>query len=411
MNRPSRRSTALLAALASAVLGTALATSHAEAAGIREITLTAAASPNAAGDAVDFAFQVANTTGPALTDVTVTGTPIRDGVQPEITCPQPSLPAGVTEVCTASYGLTADDMSAGTVSYTATMSGTDTTGATVIGPSATAVYTVQHPTFIDSPDITNDDIGDLNMLPGGPAVTATYGNSWNPAMERSVDLAYQTIASYHPTNYLISGDLVEGRWGEPGDASGLFGPQSDPAARIQKMADFYHGENVRRLKDAGLFDKLYAIPGDHDYGDNWWRVDDPTGYGKTKYDNFNIWRNSFYDHYLSKSDGSPRFSDRPLGTQWAKTAYAAMISPDMLLVSVDVFDRLANTDNVATRSPSRSSTDSSSGSTRCSPRRVRPARRSNGSSYRATSRCSRRCGCPTRPACIWRGGPRRSGRR
>ena len=146
-------------------------------------------------------------------------------------------------------------------------------------------------------------------------------------MEHSVNWAYDTIASYQPTNYLISGDLVEGRWGEPGDTSGVFGPQSDPATRIQNMADFYQGENVRRLKAAGLFDKLYAIPGDHDYGDNWWRVDDPTGYGKIKYDNFDLWRNAFYKYYLSNADGSPRFADRPVGTQWDKTAYATHDQP------------------------------------------------------------------------------------
>jgi uncharacterized repeat protein (TIGR01451 family) len=350
LNGLSRRVSALLAALVSAALGAVVVAWQADAAGPGGITLTGTVSTNAAGDVLDFAFTVGNAGGPALSDVTVDGIAFSGtGVQPEITCPQSWLPAGVTEICTAAYQLSSTDMSADTVSYTATVSGTASAGAAVTGPSAGAVYSVQHPTFIDSPDITNNDVGDVRKLPGGADVVAAYGNSWNPAMENSVNWAYATIASYQPVHYLISGDLTEGRWGEPGDASGLFGRQDDPVTRIKNMAAFYHGENVQRLKNAGLFDKLDAIPGDHDYGDNWWRVDDPTGYGKIKYDNFDIWRNSFYEHYNTKADGSPRFSNHPVGTQWDKTAYATMISPDMLLVSVDVFDRVANTDNVGNK--------------------------------------------------------------
>ncbi len=183
------------------------------------------------------------------------------GTAPAISCPQAALPAGVSEICTASYQLTSADMSADAISLRATVSGTTSTGDTATSPASTAVFAVQHPTFIDSPDITNDDIGDLNKLPGGTAAIQTYGNSWNLAMENSVNWAYDTIASYEPTNYLISGDLVEGRWGEPGDTSGVFGPQSDPATRIQNMADFYQGENVRRLKEAGLLRQAVCHPG------------------------------------------------------------------------------------------------------------------------------------------------------
>ncbi|GAA1156629.1 hypothetical protein GCM10009606_38320 [Nocardioides aquiterrae] len=51
----------------------------------------------------------------------------------------------------------------------------------------------------------------------------------------------------------------------------------------------------------------------------------------------NSWTPLFAQAYDTAPDGGPRFTDRPVGTQWEDTAYAAQLSPDVLLVSLDVF--------------------------------------------------------------------------
>lgn len=189
-------------------------------------------------------------------------------------------------------------------------------------------------TWAAAPDVTNEDIGNLAGMPG---YKAAYGNSWDPQIEHSVNWVYRTIASYDPGALLISGDLVEGRWGNPANTSGLFGSPHDLVAMFEHQAAFYHGQNVRRLKRAGLFDKTYPAVGDHDLGDNPWG--NGTFYGRWKREHLDLWRASFNREYLHHTDGRPKYFSRPLHSEWDKTAYASMINPETLLVTLDVFDR------------------------------------------------------------------------
>lgn len=189
-------------------------------------------------------------------------------------------------------------------------------------------------TFADAPDVTNDDVGDVSQMPG---YDPDYGNSWSQATENSDNWVYRTIASYHPGAFLITGDLVEGRWGNPANTSGLFGPPSDPARMLRNQAAFYHGENARRLEDAGLFDKTYPALGDHDIGDNPWGNGTP--YGTWKREHLYLWRDAFNTAYLHHLDGRAKYFTHPVGTEWDKTAYATMINSETLLVTIDPFDR------------------------------------------------------------------------
>lgn len=189
-------------------------------------------------------------------------------------------------------------------------------------------------TWAASPDVTNEDLGDVSGMPGyDPA----YGNSWDQTMEDSVDWVYRTIASYDPGAFLVTGDLVEGRWGNPANTSGLFGTAADPASMVSNQAAFYHAENVRRLQAAGLFDKTYPAIGDHDIGDNPWG--DGAAYTRWKRKHLYLWRQAFADAYLHTSEGTAKYSSRPVEKEWARTAYATMINPETLLVSLDVFNR------------------------------------------------------------------------
>lgn len=196
-------------------------------------------------------------------------------------------------------------------------------------------------TWADAPDVTNEDFGDLSGFPG---FDPNYGNSWNQTMEDTVDWIYQVIASYNPGVFMIPGDLVEGRWGNPANTSGMFGTPDDLVSMLKNQAAFFHGENVRRLEQAGLFDKTYAALGDHDIGDNPWL--NYTFYGQWKRQHLSLWRQAFHDAYFHKRDGASKCFSHTVGTEWDNTTCASMINPDTLLVTLDEFNRLPNTVNV-----------------------------------------------------------------
>ncbi len=79
------------------------------------------------GDIIDYNFQITNTGGSALTNVTVS-----DPLVPSVSCPSghpiASLAAGASETCTGSYAITQADVDAGVRDNTATVSGDDQGG-------------------------------------------------------------------------------------------------------------------------------------------------------------------------------------------------------------------------------------------------------------------------------------------
>ncbi|GAB3868025.1 hypothetical protein GCM10028801_43290 [Nocardioides maradonensis] len=225
--------------------------------------------------------------------------------------------------------------------------------AKVLGATSTAgtAFRVAQPaadptvddTIIASPDVTNEDIADLSGLPG---YNPDYGNAWNQWTADSVNWVYDTIAARNPSAFLISGDLVEGRWGLPDNHSGLFGSSTEggwpitedqQVEMVKEQAALYNGANAQRLKDAGVYDRTLAAVGDHDIGDNWWY--DSSAYGAFKLHHLDLWRDSFHDSYLVKTDGTSKGFSRPVGTQWENTAYATMVNPDLLVVTLDEFNK------------------------------------------------------------------------
>lgn len=193
-------------------------------------------------------------------------------------------------------------------------------------------------TWAAAPDVTNQDVGDVSGMAG---YDPNYGNSWNQTMEDSVNWVYRTIASHDPGALLVTGDLVEGRWGNPSNTSGLFGAPDDPTTMARNQAAFYHAENARRFAAAGLFDRVYPALGDHDIGDNPWG--DGTPYTHWKREHIYLWRQAFSQAYLHTLDGAPKYFSHPVGTEWDQTAYATMINPQTLVVTLDVFNRKATT--------------------------------------------------------------------
>jgi uncharacterized repeat protein (TIGR01451 family) len=97
---------------------------------------------NSSGQAVKYAFTVTNNSV-----VTYTGIQIQDTPQPPATpgnlspvsCPQPDLPAGASETCTATYTVTVADIDHGTLADSATATGTDPAGDTFTTPVSSVI--------------------------------------------------------------------------------------------------------------------------------------------------------------------------------------------------------------------------------------------------------------------------------
>ena len=115
--------------------------------GISLVKSVDSATVNAAGEQVTYAFFVTNTGNVTLTNPTVTETQFSGtGALSAIDCPQTSLVAGQFETCTATYTVTQADMDAGTITNTATVTGTPPTGAPVTSvPSNAVVNAAQAP--------------------------------------------------------------------------------------------------------------------------------------------------------------------------------------------------------------------------------------------------------------------------
>ena len=97
-------------------------------------------SVRAAGKPVTYSYRVSNAGNLALSTVAVRTTTFSGkGDAPLITCPQDSLPVGVSETCTARYTVTAADVAAGApVTDVATAGGVSSTGSAVSSEKATS---------------------------------------------------------------------------------------------------------------------------------------------------------------------------------------------------------------------------------------------------------------------------------
>ena len=92
---------------------------------------------SAAGQTLSYSYLVTNPSAVPLTGITVTDTSL-PGLS-AITCPDATLAAGASETCTATYVTTAADLAAGSVTNTATATGTPPTGPAVTSDPSTAV--------------------------------------------------------------------------------------------------------------------------------------------------------------------------------------------------------------------------------------------------------------------------------
>lgn len=189
-------------------------------------------------------------------------------------------------------------------------------------------------TFVSMPDWFNADIGDLRQLdtwrPG-------VGNSTNDKYRRSIRLMLDDIAAQNPDAVLVAGDLVEGHWGADVDGTRFFGPVNTLEQRrqqIRKAGRFYYGEWAERFALRDL--TVYPAIGDHELGDDPWTGAGCYGAGcDFKRHAFPIYKQTWVDVF----GDVPGSVSRPVDTKFESTAYAVHVTPDVLVVTVDVFTR------------------------------------------------------------------------
>ncbi|SFS89479.1 DUF7507 domain-containing protein [Saccharopolyspora flava] len=121
------------------------------------VTVTAAATPgitvvktatpqsvSAAGQTVDYAFQVTNTGNVTMNSVGITDTEFTGtGPAPEVSCPSSTLAPGISMTCTASYTATQADIDAGGFDNTATATGTPPGSTPQTSPPSSTTVTAE----------------------------------------------------------------------------------------------------------------------------------------------------------------------------------------------------------------------------------------------------------------------------
>lgn len=183
--------------------------------------------------------------------------------------------------------------------------------------------------LISSPDFLNADVADLAV---GPSrwTPARSTNSTNADYERALGRILDDWAALDPAAVLIAGDLVDGRWGYDDQKTGNFGPVetlAEARAALRRAARTYYPQWTARFTDRGL--APFAAMGDHEYGDNPW------SYRKRRL--AVDFKREFARQFTQDSAGRARFADRPPGPA-ASTAYAGRPTPDLQVVTLDVFD-------------------------------------------------------------------------
>lgn len=195
--------------------------------------------------------------------------------------------------------------------------------------------------FVSAPDFLNQDVADLTADGRREFVdkrTGEVANSTNAEYVTALDHVVSEMASHGTDDVLVAGDLVEGRWGRDDARTGVFGPVRTQTQRLRawrRAAAVYYPAWRERFEDKGL--TTYPAVGDHEIGDDPWRAphDEWIDFKRRHVPQF---KRIYADQMLTDADGKPRFSERPSG-QARHTAYAVRLDADVLLVTIDVFER------------------------------------------------------------------------
>ncbi len=187
-------------------------------------------------------------------------------------------------------------------------------------------------TFVSAPDMWNSDIGDASRAPfwdGGE-------NSTNVFYETATAKVFDNLTRHDPDFALVAGDMVEGHWYGDSDNRGIFGPVATHRQRRTAVANAgatYYPQWIDAWRSRGV--PVHTAVGDHEIGDNPW----PANGAKARL--FRAFKKTWSDHFTVPG-GTFRYSNRPVGTRFERSAYAIRRGP-VLVVTVDVFNQHADT--------------------------------------------------------------------
>jgi hypothetical protein len=197
--------------------------------------------------------------------------------------------------------------------------------------------------FVSAPDFLNQDVADLTADGRKPYIvrkTGVVANSTNAEYDAALDHVISEMAAQGTDDVLVAGDLVEGRWGRDDARTGVFGPVRTGAQRMRawrRAAEVYYPAYRQRFAGHGL--RTLPAIGDHEIGDNPWSSRRPNPWIDFKQRRVPQFKQIYADQMLTRADGTRRFSDRPRRGPARDTAYAVRLDANVLLVSVDVFQR------------------------------------------------------------------------
>jgi hypothetical protein len=186
-------------------------------------------------------------------------------------------------------------------------------------------------TLVSIPDFINADVSDVRGIQGSGYLGWDPGdpNSINAYYRDTLNVILDQVAAETPDAVLVAGDEVNGHWGIDYDQTGIFGPVDTYEQKLQALRNagaLYYQQWKERFALRGL--TVYPAVGDHEVGDNPW----PSGWFKTRA--FGTFKNTWAHHF---TDNGTKYALRPVGTPYVGTAYAVKLTPDTLLITVDVF--------------------------------------------------------------------------
>ena len=196
--------------------------------------------------------------------------------------------------------------------------------------------------FLSAPDFLNQDVADLTA--GGRKTfvdrrTGEVANSTNRDYDVALGHVIDDMTDNDATDVLVAGDLVEGRWGRDDARSGVFGPVRTEAQRLRatkQAAGVYYPAWRRRFDEQRLV--TFPAVGDHEIGDDPWREKgDPWIAFKRRH--VPQFKTLFAREMLTTRRGEHRFADRPTAGPSQDTAYATRLDDNVLLITLDVFER------------------------------------------------------------------------
>jgi hypothetical protein len=191
-------------------------------------------------------------------------------------------------------------------------------------------------TFLSSPDFLNFDLGDVSSAKG---YERGNPNSTNASYSAAVNYVINTFKATGAQDYLVAGDLTNGHWGQDKLGTGNFGPtfnETTRVAAVKEAARVYYSKWMSRFKSRSM--DIHAAIGDHEIGDNPWKSS--TWYPRFKQRNLDVFKDAFTNLIVNRQLNSDSYS-HPYGPA-AGTAYSTFLTPEVFLVTMDVFQKTSD---------------------------------------------------------------------